>query len=82
MNEQINWQAEREEEIEALYHSAAVRFAAQPEFAAFLLTLAAQEREHGKLLQQLRFIAENNIPTLKKPANLKVLQEAMTSLLS
>ena len=53
MNQQINWQAEREEEIEALYRSAAVRFAAQQEFAAFLLTLAAQEREHGKLLRQL-----------------------------
>jgi CheY-like chemotaxis protein len=53
MNQQLNWQSEREDEMEALYRSAAERFATQSEFAAFLLTLAEQEREHGKLLRQL-----------------------------
>ena len=42
----------------------------------FLFFTATNHQEH------LRFIAENNIPTLKKPANLKVLQDAMTSLLN
>ena len=53
MSQQINWQAEREEEIESLYRSAAARFSARPEFAKFLLTLAEQERDHGKFLRQL-----------------------------
>lgn len=53
MNHQINWQAEREEEIEALYRSAAARFTTRPEFATFLLTLAAQENDHGNFLRQL-----------------------------
>lgn len=53
MNQRINWQAEREEELESFYHSAAARFAAQPDFARFLLTLAAQERQHGELLRRL-----------------------------
>lgn len=54
MNQQIIWQAEREDEIEALYRSAAVRFATSSEFAGFLLTLAAQEHEHGKFLRLLQ----------------------------
>lgn len=54
INPQINWQAEREEEIESLYRSAAERFIAHPEFSRFLLTLADQERDHGKFLRQLQ----------------------------
>lgn len=42
----------------------------------FLFFTATNHQDH------LRFIAENNIPTLKKPATLKVLQAAMTNLLS
>lgn len=53
MNQEINWLAEREEEIEALYRSAAARFANHPELAQFLLTLADQERDHGRHLRQL-----------------------------
>lgn len=53
MNQQINWQAEREEEIASLYSSAAGRFADHPEFSRFLLTMAGQERDHGSFLRQL-----------------------------
>lgn len=53
MNRLIDWLAEREEEIEALYRSAAVRFAAHYDFPQFLLILAAQERDHGNFLRQL-----------------------------
>lgn len=53
MNQEINWLADREEEIEALYRSAALRFADHPELAQFLLTLADQERDHGGYLRQL-----------------------------
>ena len=58
LNQQIDWQAGQEEELEALYRAAAMRFAAHPDFAQFLLVLAAQEREHGKLLRQLLLPSE------------------------
>lgn len=42
----------------------------------FLFFTATNHSEH------LRFIAEHHIPTLKKPAPLKILQEMMTNLLN
>ncbi len=42
----------------------------------FLFFTATNLQEH------LRFIEDHHIPTLKKPASLKVLQETMTSMLS
>lgn len=62
MNQQINWQAEREDDLEALYRSAAARFAAQPEFSRFLLTLAEQERDHGNFLRQLLRLEPAGLP--------------------
>lgn len=53
MEEHIRWQAEREEEMESLYRTAAARFATHPDFARFLLTLAEQERDHGRQLTEL-----------------------------
>ena len=53
MHPQIDWLAEREEEIESLYRAAAAQFAAHPRFSRFLLTLAEQERDHGNFMRNL-----------------------------
>lgn len=64
----IDWQAEREEEIESLYRIAAARFAVQqPELSFFLLTLAEQEAEHEKLLRQLLSSASCGSPQSDLP---------------
>lgn len=54
MNQHIKWLADREDEIGALYRTAAEQFTVHPKFSRFLLTLAEQEGDHGHLLRQLQ----------------------------
>lgn len=47
MNQLVTWLEERELDIAAIYHTASLLFADDPDFARFLKTLAAQENDHG-----------------------------------